>query len=216
MMSSAQFHVFSLQIDSPLRRPRPLDHPDTRRFQEWLCDPEGFRLRPDQVRIKAWDQLYGYEILANFFGENGFLVCTPDRVRVGVKNARNAADWEIIQSVFVRLLQHESPPEGATRTFSASAHIRLEEPQTADTFLERFAVVPGVERPASLSYVKIADWEKEIRIVIEPSNVLPKQLFVSWDSQFGGTQDWDTFVPSLLTVMENSARMFDLGIAPLP
>ena len=94
--------------------------------------------------------------------------------------------------------------------------IRLEEPQTADTFLERFAVVPGVERPASLSYVKIADWEKEIRIVIEPSNVLPKQLFVSWDSQFGGTQDWDTFVPSLLTVMENSARMFDLGIAPLP
>lgn len=215
MITSAQFELFSLQIDTPLSRIRPLEHEDTRHFQEWLCDPEGFRLRPDQVRLKAWDRLYGYEIMAQFFGENGFLVCSPDRVRVGVKNARTAADWEIIQGVFVRFLQQESPASGALRTFSASAHVRLDEPHTAETFLDRYAIVPEVERPAALSYVKIADWEKEIRIVIEPSNLIPNQLFLSWDSQFDGSQDWDTFVPSLLTVMENSARMFDLGIAPL-
>jgi hypothetical protein len=51
--------------------------------------------------------------------------------------------------------------------------------------------------------------------VIEPSNLFPGQLFLTWDSQFEASQDWDTFVPALMTVMENSARIFDLGLAPL-
>ena len=33
--------------------------------------------------------------------------------------------------------------------------------------------------------------------------------------QFIANQDWDTFVPILFTVMENSAAIFDLQIAPL-
>jgi len=214
-MTPSRIELYSLQIETPLQRVRALDHEDLRRFADWLCDPDGFRLRPDQVKLKAWDQLFGYEYVAQFFGENGFLVRTPDRVRVGVKNARTAADWEIIQGVFVRFLQQESPPDKAFRTFSASAHVKLDEPFTATEFLSRYAVVPGVERPAALSYVKIAEWEKEIRIVIEPSNLFPGQLFLTWDSQFASSQDWDTFVPSLMNVMENSARMFDLGMAPL-
>jgi hypothetical protein len=214
-MTPSRIELYSLQIETPVQRVRPLNHEDIQKFSDWLCDPEGFRLRPDQVKLKAWDQLFGYEIIAQFFGENGFLVRTPDRVRVGVKNARTSADWDIIQQVFVRFLQQESPPENAFRTFSASAHVKLDEPVTASEFLNRFAVVPGIEKPAALSYVKIADWEKEIRIVIEPSNLFPGQLFLTWDSQFEASQDWDTFVPALMTVMENSARIFDLGLAPL-
>jgi len=214
-MTPCQIDLFNLQIETPLTKARPLEHEDIRKFSEWLCDPEGFRLRPDQVRLKAWDRLFGYEIYAQFFGENGFLVRTPDRVRVGVKNARTSADWEIIQQLFVRFLHQETAAESTFRNFSATAHIKMEAPFSASEFLQRFAVVAGVERPAALSYVKIADWEKEIRIVIEPSNMFPGQLFVSWDSQFAATQDWDTFVPILLTVMENSASIFDLQIAPL-
>lgn len=214
-MTTSQIDLYSLQIDCPLSRIRPLDHEDVRKFSDWICDPDGFRLRPDQVRLKTWDNLYGYEILGQFFGENGFLVRTPDRVRVGVKNARTAADWEIIQQIFVKFLHHIAPPESAFSTFSATAHVKLEPPFTTTDYLSRFAVIPGVERPAALSYVKIADWEKEIRIVIEPSNLLPGQLFISWDSQFGASTDWDTFIPTLMTVMENSARVFELSMAPL-
>ncbi len=215
-MTPCQIELFNLQIETPLSRACPFYHEDIRAFSEWLCDPEGFRLRPDQVRVKSWDDLFGYEILAQFFGENGFLVRTPERMRVGIKNARTAADWEIVQQLFVRFLHLDIHAKPETiRNFSATAHIKVDEPFTAAEFLQRFAVVPGVERPAALSYVKIADWEKDIRIVIEPSNVLQGQLFVSWDSQFVDNQDWDTFVPVLLTVMENSASIFDLQIAPL-
>lgn len=215
-MTPCQIELLNLQIETPLAQVRALNHEDIRTFSEWLCDPEGFRLRPDQVRVKTWDPVFGYEILAQFFGENGFLVRTADRMRVGVKNARSAGDWEIIQQLFVRFLHQEANARPDTvRNFSATAHIKVEEPFTAAEFLQRFAVVPGVERPAALSYVKIADWEKDIRIVIEPSNMLQGQLFVSWDSQFGANQDWDTFVPVLMTVMENSAAIFDLQIAPL-
>lgn len=77
----------------------------------------------------------------------------------------------------------------------------------ASEFLNRFAVVPGIEKPAALSYVKIADWEKEIRIVIEPSNLFPGQLFLTWDSQFEASQDWDTFVLASMTVMETGAHL---------
>lgn len=210
-MPTSLIELYSLQIESPLPKVRTLNHAEVQGFSDWLCDADGFRLRPDQVKVKAWDALYGYEILAQFFGENGFLVRTPDRVRVGVKNARSAGDWEIIQQVFVRFLQRVEAAEGAPRLFSASAHVKLQEQEAAD-YLARFSVVPGVERPAALSYVKIPDWEKEIRIVIEPSNLIPGQLFISWDSQFTGSQDWDTFVPILMTVMENSAGIFDLEL----
>lgn len=214
-MTPAQIDLFSLQIETPLPRMRPLDHEDIRNFADWLCDPEGFRLRPEQIRTKVWDQLFGYEIFAQFFGENGFIVRTPERVRVGVKNARTAADWEIIQQVFVKFLHQEPTAESAFRVFSASAHVKVEEPHTAAEFLQQFAVLPGIERPAALNYVKIADWEKEIRLVIEPSNLFPGQLFISWDSQFATSPDWDTFVPTFITVMENSARIFNLAMAPL-
>jgi hypothetical protein len=214
-MTPSQIDLYSLQIDCPLPRPRPLEHEDVRKFSDWLCDPEGFRLRPDQVKMKVWDKLYGYEIFCQFFGENGFLVRTPDRVRVGVKNARTAADWEIIQQVFVKFLHHIAPAEGAFSNFSATAHVKLEEPFTTNGYLSRFAVIPGVERPAALNYVKIADWEKEVRLVIEPSNLIPGQLFISWDSQFSSNSDWDTFVPTFITVMENSARVLELSMAPL-
>jgi len=212
-MTPCKIDLFNLQLDSPLPKARPLEHEDVRKFSEWLCDPEGARLRADQVRLKAWDQLFGYEIFAQFFGDNGFIVRTADRVRVGVKNARTAADWEIIQQLFVRFLHQEPGSESTVRMFSASAHLKLEEPFSASGFLDRFAVVPGIEKPAALNYVKIADWEKEIRIVIEPSNIFPGQLFVTWDSQFISSQDWDTFVPILLTVMENSAAIFGLEIS---
>ncbi len=215
-MTPCQIELFNLQIETPLPRARPLDHEEVLAFTDWLCDPEGFRLRPDQVRVKTWDPAFGYEILAQFFGENGFLVRTPDRMRVGIKNARSAGDWEIVQQLFVRFLHQDTNPKpDLVRNFSATAHVKVDEPFTAAEFLQRFAVVPGVERPAALSYVKIADWEKDIRIVIEPSNMIPGQLFISWDSQFVANQDWDTFVPILLTVMENSAAIFDLQIAPL-
>ena len=71
-----------------------------------------------------------------------------------------------------------------------------------------------VNRPAALGYVTILDWEKDIRVLIEQSNVVPGGVFVSWDTQFVNAQDWETFIPTLPTLMDNSANLFDLGFDP--
>jgi hypothetical protein len=63
--------------------------------------------------------------------------------------------------------------------------------------------------------VRIADWEKDIRVLIEQSNLTPDSLFIAWDTQFTNSQDWDTFLASLPTMMENSAHSFGLGFEPL-
>jgi hypothetical protein len=83
-----------------------------------------------------------------------------------------------------------------------------------DDFLAQFAQSGAIARPACLGYVQIADWEKDIRVLIERSNLVPDALFIAWDTQFVNAQDWDTFLGSLPTVMENSANIFELGFEP--
>ena len=46
------------------------------------------------------------------------------------------------------------------------------------------------------------------------SNVVPDALFVMWDTQFTNDQEWETFIGSLIHVMENSANFFELGFDP--
>jgi hypothetical protein len=62
--------------------------------------------------------------------------------------------------------------------------------------------------------VRIFDWEKEIRVLIEPSNVVPDAVFCGWDTQFTNNQEWESFLGSLPTMMENSANLFELGFEP--
>ena len=40
-------------------------------------------------------------------------------------------------------------------------------------------------------------------------------MFVNWDTQYTNGQDWETFLMSLPTMMENSVNLFDLGFEPL-
>jgi hypothetical protein len=39
--------------------------------------------------------------------------------------------------------------------------------------------------------------------------------FIMWDTQFTNVQEWETFLLSLPTMMENSVNIFDLGFEPL-
>jgi hypothetical protein len=98
-----------------------------------------------------------------------------------------------------------------------ACHVHAKFPSTDDRdgFLGQFAHSFDVSRPAGLGYVRILDWEKEIRVLIEGSNVVPDSVFVGWDTQFVNLQDWESFLITIPTMMENSANTFGLGFEPL-
>jgi hypothetical protein len=215
LMEILPIEFFGVAVDVPFSTPLGFTQARLEEFGAKICDvTSGLNLRPDQIRLRRWDDLYGYELTAHFFGENGLLTRAADRVKLAIRNARTAADWNILHQTLLRFYTlMEFAPKSVT-TLSAHVHAKFPAPDERDRFMEEFAHSPLIARAAALGYVQIADWEKEIRVLIEQSNVVPDALFVAWDTQFENEQDWDTFLGSLPTVMENSANLFDLGFEP--
>ena len=215
-MEIVPIDIFGVQVEVPFPAPYGLQQAKLEEFGAKICDPtNGLGLRADQIRLKKWDDLYGYEMSAQFFGENGSLVRLSDRIRIGVRNARTAGDWGIIQQTLLRFYTlMEFPP---TTVSAVSTHVHAKFPTTAerDGWLSHFSYSPLVGRAAALGFVQIADWEKEIRVLIEQSNAVPDAVFVMWDTQFTNNQEWETFLLSLPTMMENAVNIFDLGFEPL-
>jgi hypothetical protein len=215
-MRQIPIDILSINLDIPFVPPRTKQAAKLDEFATWLCDGEhGLGLRHDQIRLRTWDDLFGYELVAQFFGENGLITRTGDRVKLAIRNARTAADWGIVRRVLVRFYTHMNFPPRSTTVFSANTHSRFASAEELDSYFRQFWQPHMSSRPALFSYVKIADWEADIRLLVEKSNALPDALFVAWDTQFNHEQDWESFIGSLPTVMENSAHLFDLAFSPL-
>jgi hypothetical protein len=198
--------------------PRPLGFTQSRleEFSGRLCDTQdGLSLRPDQIRLRRTDDLYQYELSAQFFGENGWLVRTADRVKFGVRNGRTVADWNVILQLLQRLYGILRMDPKSTTVLSTHVHGRFHSDADRDAYLQRFAYSSLIARPAGLGFVQIVEWEKEIRVLIEKSHAIPGCVFVSWDTQYDNNQHWETFLGSFLTMMENAVNLFDLSFEPL-
>jgi hypothetical protein len=208
--------IFGIHVDVPFTPPLGIRQADLEEFGAIICDAtKGLNLRADQIRVKRWDELYGYELSAQFFGENGTLTRTADRIKFGIRNARTAGDWKIMQDTLQRFYTFmDFPPESVT-ALSAHAHAKFPTVEERDAFLQRFSYSPLFSKPAALGYVQVIDWKRDIRVLIEQSNVVPEALFIMWDTQFTNDQEWETFLASVMTLMDNSANLFDLEFEPL-
>lgn len=215
-MEIIPIEIFGIAIDVPFSGPVSYRQADFDSFGTKICNPaKGLGIRPDQIRLRRLDDLYDYELTGRFFGENGTLMRNAERVKLGIRNARNAADWNIVKETLTRFYHiMDFAPETIT-TLSSHVHAKFPSTYERDEYLRQFSHNSDVFRPCALGYVRIADWEKDIRILIEQSNLVPDAVFVAWDTQFTNTQDWDTFLTILPTMMENSAHAFGLGFEPL-
>jgi len=215
-MEVVPIDIFGVLVDVAFPAPLGFRHAELEEFGAKICEPtKGLGLRPDQIRLKKWDELFGYELSAQFFGENGSLIRTADRIKLGVRNARTAGDWAIIQQTLQRFYALMDFPSTSMSVLSTHVHAKFPSADERDSWLGHFSYSPLVGRPATLGYVQIADWEKEIRVLIEQSNAVPDAAFVMWDTQFVNSQDWETFLMSIPTMMENAVNIFDLGFEPL-
>lgn len=216
LMEVVPIDIFGVHVDVAFPAPLGFKQANLEEFGAKICDgTKGLGLRVDQIKLKKWDELFGYELSAQFFGENGTLTRTADRIKLGVRNARTAGDWTIIQQTLNRFYTLMDFPTTSTSVLSTHVHAKFPTTEERDGWLGHFSYSPLVGRPATLGYVQIADWEKEIRVLIEQSAAVQDAAFVMWDTQFINSQDWETFLMSIPTMMENAVNIFDLGFEPL-
>lgn len=214
-MEILPIELYGVHVDVAYPQPQTYQAAHLEKFGAAICHSQtGLSIRPDQVRLRRFDDLFDYELKATFFGDNGTLSRTAERVKLGVRNARTQGDWNIIQQTLTRFYTLMDFDEESGTHLSTHAHARFESPEERDKWLSQFSQNALIEKAAALGYVKIPDWEKEIRVLIEPSNIVPGALFIAWDTQFQNVQEWDTFLGSLPSVMENSANYFELGFEP--
>jgi hypothetical protein len=215
-MEIIPIEAFGLHVEIPFLTPQGLGTAKLDDFAARICEPEkGLSIRSEQVRLRKWDELFGFELIAQFFGDNGQLSRSADRVKLFVRNARTAGDWNIIHQTLTKFYNILEPDAKSVSTLSAHVHAKFPSTEERDAFLNQFSHNALISKPAALGYARIFDWEKDIRVLIEPSNVVPDAVFVAWDTQYANDQgDWESFIASLPTMMENAANFFELGFEP--
>ena len=116
--------LFGVLVDVPFPTPLGIKSADLDEFGAKICDPEkGLGLRSEQVRLKKWDELFGYELVANFFGDNGTLTRTAERVKLGIRNARTASDWNVIHQTVLRFYSLMEFDPKSVSALSAHLHV---------------------------------------------------------------------------------------------
>jgi hypothetical protein len=214
-MEVLPIEIFGVAIDVPFLAPLGYQSAKLDDFAAKICDPQtGLTLRPDQIHLRKVDDLFDYELKAVFFGDNGTLNRTADRVKLGIRNARTAGDWTVIQQTLTRFYTLMKFDRKTLTHLSTHVHAKFDTAEERDKWLDQFSHNALVHKPCALGYVKIPDWEKDVRVLIELSNAAPNCVFVAWDTQFANDQEWETFIGSLPSVMENSANFFELGFEP--
>jgi hypothetical protein len=214
-MEILPIELFGVHVDVAFTQPLTFQRANLEDFATNICHPQtGLSVRPDQIRLRRFDDLFDYELKVNFFGENGTLTRSADRVKLGVRNARTQGDWNVIQQTLTRFYTLMKFEEKTMTHLSTHAHAKFDSVEERDQWLRQFSENALVEKSGALGYIKIPDWEKEIRVLIEPSNVVNGAVFIAWDTQFPNQQDWDTFLGSIPSVMENAANYFELGFEP--
>ena len=214
-MEIVPIEIFGVHVDVAFPAPLAYQAAKLDTFAANICHPkEGLSLRPDQIRLRRFDDLFDYEMKAIFFGENGTLIRNAERIKFGIRNARTQGDWNVIQQTLTKLYTLMDFEEKSTTHLSTHAHAKFEDEHQRDEWLSQFSHNSFIGKPAALGYVTIPDWEKDIRVLMEPSNMVPAAVFIAWDTQFTNNQEWDSFLGSLPTVMDNSANFFELGFEP--
>jgi hypothetical protein len=214
-MEVIPIEIFGVSIDLPLPAPVSMRETALEDFVRDLCDPQrGIGLKPSQCQLLGRDLLYQYELNATFFEGNGTLVRTAERLRVAVRNARNWADWQLVQQTLCRVHALVALDPKSVSSLAMQAQARFESLHERERFLRSFAGGRNVARPAALGHVRIPDWEYEIRVQIEDSGILPAGVYMGADTQYRNNQHWESFIGSIPTMFAASANAFGLGFTP--
>jgi hypothetical protein len=157
-MDVVPVELFGVSVDMPLPVPVSMRETALEDFVRDLCDPQkGVGVRPSQCQLIGRDLLYQYELNATFFEGNGTLVRTAERARIAVRNARNWADWQLVQQTLCRVHALIELDPKSVSNLSMQAQVRFVSLSERERFLRSFAPNRVVARPGALGHVRIPD-----------------------------------------------------------
>ena len=157
------------------------------------------------------DDLFDYELEAVFFGDNGTLNRTADRVKLGVATRAPPATGRSSSTLtcFYTLMKIDRHRVH----LSTHVHAKFERRRSA-TVGRSIYDNSLVHKPCALGYVKIPELGKGRPRAHRSIECAPNCVFVAWDTQFVNDQESETFIGSLVHVIENSVNFFELGFEP--
>ncbi len=216
----SDFHAtivaFSASFEVRFPEPIPFDQPALQELSKRITNPNGLGILPSGIRLHLEDALFGYRLVARFFGDNGRLERDAERVRLHLGNARSKSDLESIlqvASLFHREVAMGLSPEAI---FSPYFHAQFADQENRDRFLNKFRILADTVHPGFFGHLKLPDWTVPVRVQAEQSYIFPHSVFVSLETTYSTVQeDWDVFLPMLIGICDKATRALSLVVDPL-
>ena len=180
----------------------------------FLNDFRKYSLHPTEITLDEGDGLYDYALNVRLFKGNGEIKRTCDKLVVELRNATQRNDLEIMSHCLqVAVASVSGPPEDIA-TIQAHAHA-LESPLPSTPYLARFSdPTKSILSGGTIATLKVNDWAKPIRMMIEPSESREGGIFLSWTTRLHERLS-PSVAEKLVASLESAAGILDLTFEPL-
>lgn len=218
-MLRAEVQQFSLGFEMPFGMALALLDSKLNEFTARLSDPEtGFGVRPEQIRMRQNDILYGYELTATFYGGNAVVVRDAQQVRLTLTGGRTASDFELIANAVERFCTILEPqPPGMVCRLWANAHAAFATAEDAQKFFNRFLPNDSethsagiISRAGAVGFIQTPDRSEHVRLMIEPSILFQDAAFLSFNTTVPLTDVNVTFMRELNGLIVEGCRVYGL------
>ena len=146
----------------------------------------------DNFRLRVGDALFGYDLVCTFFGGNVDVKKTADRLTLTFKNGRVQADIAFIFDRVARFLEAFAAGHEQAVAVAGFCHGLSASEEDRNGFLGQFAVTKEVTGPGVTGRVTVRNWVEPIKVMAEASLVLPKALFVHWETTYTNPEQMKT------------------------
>lgn len=215
VMISAAPYLFGIVLDVRAAKPRPFSQRSLEEILTRLVDTEqGLALKSEQVRLRQLDAGFEYEVKASLLNGNGVFIYDAEKSAVSISGGRTPADVKLLAEAAKRFLWTINVAAEDVGTLSVNTHARAESSDARTAFLRRFAEDDRIVAPGTLGYVRVEDWDTDVRFSVEQSIGVPDSLFVAWSTQFQGAQ-WIDTVDHLTGMLESVAAVFGIQFEPV-
>jgi hypothetical protein len=208
-------YLFGISVDIRGRNSLPFSKERLDKVMSRLLDTEnGLALRSDQIRLRATDLAFDYELKATLLSGNGFFVHDAEKFYLGVSGGRNQADARLLAETAKRFLWVGETSDKDWGLLSVNTHAKAASAEDRDRFLNTFKTDKRIVGPAALAYVSEEGWADHVRFGVEPSLGVTDSLFLTWNTQFRGNA-WLSTVDNLTAMLGSVATVFGIEFKPI-
>lgn len=221
VMTPTEIQAFGTTVEIRFGHAIALLEAELSKFSARLQDANsGFGLSSEQIRLRHSDILYGYELVASFFGGNAILTRNAELVRLTLTGGRTKSDLSVItQTVENFCKMVEMAPE-TIGTVTMHAHASFSSATSAQEYFAQYKPKDFTDSSDTklrsggvIGFLRSTQWPYEIRTAIEPSLSFQDGAFVSFNSVFSVGLATAADLHTLVEVSAAATQIYGLQLA---